>query len=153
MMIFLARWGRRLSWTETAKVFGTSWDAVYRSVEWYVQWGLAHRVLEGIKSIGVDEIHWGKGMKSKNFLTVIYQIDKHCRRLLWVGPERKERTLRNGLKALGPKVVAGIAFVCSDMWQPYINVIKAQLGHALHVLDRFHITSHLNQAVDKVRPG
>src|ERR1019366_4189484 len=28
---------------------------------------------------------------------------------------------------------------------------EAQAGQALHVLDRFHITSHLNQAVDQVR--
>jgi transposase len=37
------------------------------------------------------------------------------------------------------------------MWKPYLNVIAAQAGQALHVLDRFHITSHLNQAVDQVR--
>ena len=43
MMVFLARWARRLSWRETAQVFGTSWEAVYRSVEWLVAWGLAHR--------------------------------------------------------------------------------------------------------------
>jgi transposase len=41
--------------------------------------------------------------------------------------------------------------VCSDMWKPYLQVIAAQAGHALHVLDRFHITTHLNQAVDEVR--
>jgi transposase len=40
MMGFRARWGRRLSWRETAEVFQTSWEAVYRSVEWLVQWGL-----------------------------------------------------------------------------------------------------------------
>ena len=34
MMGFLARWARRLSWRETALVFQTSWEAVYRSVEW-----------------------------------------------------------------------------------------------------------------------
>ena len=39
MMCFLARWGRRLSWRETARVFGTSWECVYRSVEWFVDWG------------------------------------------------------------------------------------------------------------------
>ena len=44
MMGFLARWARRLSWRETAQVFQTSWEAVYRSVDWFVQWGLAHRV-------------------------------------------------------------------------------------------------------------
>jgi len=52
MMGFLARWGRRLSWRETARVFRTSWECVYRSVEWFVEWGLAHRVLTGVTAIG-----------------------------------------------------------------------------------------------------
>jgi len=52
---------------------------------------------------------------------------------------------------LAPEVVKGLRFVCSDMWKPYLQVIAAQAGQALHVLDRFHITSHLNQAVDQVR--
>jgi len=151
MMVFLARWARRLSWRETARAFHTSWEAVYRSVDWFVQWGLAHRILEGIEAIGLDEIHWGKGLRSENFLTVIYQIDRHCRRLLWVGPRRTQASLRRGLAALGPEVLRGLRFVCSDMWQPYLRVIAAQAGHALHILDRFHITSHLNEAVDQVR--
>ncbi len=151
MMVFLARWARRLSWRETAQVFGTSWEAVYRSVEWLVQWGLAHRELQGVESIGVDEIHWGQGLRANNFLTVIYQIDAHCRRLLWVGKRRSQATLRQGLKALGPEVVKGLRFVCSDMWTPYLKVLAAEAGQVLHVLDRFHITTHLNQAVDQVR--
>jgi hypothetical protein len=59
MIGFLARWGRRLSWRETARAFGTRWECVYRSVDWDVQWGLAHRKLEGVKSIGVDDLPWG----------------------------------------------------------------------------------------------
>jgi transposase len=151
MMGFLARWARRLSWRETARAFQTSWEAVYRSVEWFVQWGLAHRELHGVESIGVDEIHWGRGLRADNFLTVIYQIDAGCRRLLWVGHRRSQATLRRGLKALGPEVVKGLRFVCSDMWKPYLQVIAAQAGQAVHVLDRFPITTHLNQAVDQVR--
>jgi transposase len=151
MMGFLARWARRLSWRETAQVFQTSWEAVYRSVAWFVQWGLERRELDGVQAIGVDEIHWGKGKRSGNFLTVIYQIDSGSRRLLWVGRKRTEATLRRGLAALGPEVVGGLRFVCSDMWKPYLNVLAAKAGQALHVLDRFHITMHLNQAVDEVR--
>jgi transposase len=151
MMGFLALWARRLSWRETARAFRTSWESVYRSVEWFVEWGLAHRELREIESIGVDEIHWGRGLRADNFLTVIYQIDAGCRRLLWVGRRRSQATLRRGLKALGPEVVQGLRFVCSDMWKPYLRVIADQAGQALHVLDRFHITSHLNQAVDQVR--
>ena len=151
MMGFLARWARRLSWRETARAFQTSWESVYRSVDWFVQWGLAHRQLADVRAIGLDEIHWSKGLRSENFLTVIYQIDAHCRRLLWVGRRRTQTTLRRGLAALGPEIVAGLRFICSDMWQPYLQVIAAKAGHALHILDRFHISSHLNQAVDQVR--
>ncbi|HWJ18531.1 MAG TPA: transposase, partial [Geobacterales bacterium] len=114
MMGFLAHWGRRLSWRETAQVFQTSWESVYRSVEWFVQWGLTHRQLQEVEALGVDEIHWGHGLRADNFLTVIYQIDASCRRLLWVGKRRSEATLRQGLKALGPVVVQGLRFVCSD---------------------------------------
>ncbi len=151
MMGFLARWARHLSWRQTARAFQTSWEAVYRSVEWFVEWGLAHRQLEDVQSIGIDEIHWGKGKRAESFLTVIYQIDLHCRRLLWVGRRRTQATLRRGLGALGTEVVQGLRFVCSDMWRPYLGVIAAQASQALHVLDRFHITSHLNQALDEVR--
>src|SRR5439155_946031 len=55
MMGFLARWARRLSWRETTHAFQTSWEAVYRSVEWFVQWGLAHRALREVESIAREE--------------------------------------------------------------------------------------------------
>jgi transposase len=81
---------------------------------------------------------------------VIYQIDAGCRRLLWIGRRRSEKTLRQGLKVLGPDLVKGLRFVCSDMWKPFLNVLAAEAGKALHMLDRFHITQHMNQAVDQV---
>src|SRR5208283_5237984 len=40
---------------------------------------------------------------------------------------------------------------CSDMWTPYLQVLAAEAGQALQVLDRFHFTMHMNQAVDQVR--
>ena len=151
MMGFLARWARRLSWRETARTFQTSWEAVYHSVEWFVEWGLVHRPLEAVHSIGIDEIYWGRGKRADRFLTVIYQIDQHCRRLLWVGRRRTKATLLRGLKELGPQVVSGLRYVCTDMWKAYLSVMAKKAGHALHVLDRFHIAQHLNKAVDEVR--
>ncbi len=52
---------------------------------------------------------------------------------------------------MGEEVVGGLRFVCSDMWKAYLKVIAAKAGQALHVLAHFHITMHLNQAVDEVR--
>ena len=153
MMVFLARWARRLSWKETAEACDVSWEAVYRSVAWIVEWGLAHRVLAGITAIGVDELHWRKGKQSKNYVTLLYQVDVGCRRLLWIGLRRTERSLRQGLRTLGAEIVAGIRVVVSDMWRPYLAVVRKDMSHAVQILDRFHLTALLNKAVDLVRRG
>ena len=97
LMHSLARWARRLSWKEVAAVFQVSWDAVYRSVEWLVGYGLQHRTLDEVSPIWVDELHWGKGKTSANFITALYQIDAGMRRLLWVGRTRTQATLARGL--------------------------------------------------------
>jgi CheY-like chemotaxis protein len=101
---------------------------VYRSVEWFVQWGLAQRELHGVEAIGVDEIHWGRGLRADNFLTVIYQIDAHCRRLLWVGKRRSKATLRRGLKALGPRGGEGLS--------PEQGFISPEMGESFHSTSR-----------------
>jgi transposase len=147
-MLFLARWAKRLSWTETARAFKTSWEKVFHSVEWAVQWGLAHRDISNIRSIGVDEVLWHRGHK---YLTVVYQIDSECKRLLWVGKDRTVRTLLQFFRELGTARSAQLRFVCSDMWKPYLKVIAKKANQAIHVLDRFHIAMHMNKAVDEVR--
>jgi len=151
MMIFLCQWARRLSWREVATVFGVSWDAVYRSVSWIVEWGLARRELTGITAIGIDELHIHKGKKADNFATVIYQVDEHYKRLLWIGKRRSARALLGRLKTLGMEKLASVRVVVSNMWRPYLAVARKHLSQAVHILDRFHLTALLNQAVDKVR--
>ena len=37
------------------------------------------------------------------------------------------------------------------MWQPYITIIRTRAPQAVLVFDKFHIVSHLMQAVDQVR--
>ncbi len=89
--LFLANWAKMLSWTEVARVFHTNWGVVYRAVKWVVAYGLSHRSLDDITSIGVDEIFVGK---KKQYLTLVYQIDKGSRRLLWVAEKRTKASLR-----------------------------------------------------------
>jgi transposase len=147
-MQFLASWARKMSWQEVARTFRTSWEKVFHSVEWIVTWGLAHRDLSGIRSIGVDEILWQRG---HHYLTVVYQIDANCRRLLWVGKERTQKTLLRFFREFGKQRTARLKFICSDMWKPYLKVVAKKAGHALHILDRFHIAKHLSEAIDQVR--
>lgn len=145
---FLARWAKRLSWQEVAVAFETSWDTVFRSVAMAVSWGLTHRDLGNVRSIGVDEVLWQRGYK---FLTVVYQIDDGVRRLLWVGKDRKQKTLLKFFRMLGAERTRKLKFVCSDMWKPYLQVIARKAPQAIHVLDRFHIASNMNKAISEVR--
>jgi len=146
--LFLARWAKRLSWTEVASVFGTSWGVVYRSVQWVVAYGLKNRDLSGVHAIGIDEIAvWSR----HRYVTVVYQLDAGCRRLLWLGRTRKKKALQRFFRFWGKRRTRALEFVCSDMWQGYLTVVAKMAGHALHVLDRFHIVANMNKVVDKVR--
>lgn len=145
---FLARWARRLSWKEVATAFSTSWENVFRSVQMAVNWGVKHRDLGGIKAIGVDEIQCKHG---QHYVTLVYQLDTHSRRLLWMGQERSMKTIQAFFDWFGEARTKTLKFVCSDMWQPYLRVVAETTGSALHVLDRFHIAANLNKAVDQVR--
>jgi len=148
--LFLARWAKLLSWKQVSRSFRTSWDNVFRSVKTVVAWGLAHRSLEGITAIGVDEVQWQKGHK---YLTLVYQIDEGCKRLLWIGKDRTAKTFLVFFRMLGPERAAVIRYVCSDMWKAFLKVVKKKAPGAIHILDRFHIMALMNKAIDKIRSG
>jgi transposase len=113
-----------------------------------VEYGLKHRRLDGITAIGVDEVQFQKGHR---YLTVVYQIDQGCHRLLWIGKDRTAKTLLRFFRMMGKERTAALQFICSDMWQPYLKVIAKKAAQALHILDRFHIVAKLNKAIDEVR--
>ena len=147
-MLYLAHWAKKLSWKETAQSFNTSWEKVVQSVEYVVQWGLAHRELGTIRAIGVDEIQYGKGHQ---YLTLVYQIESGCVRLLWVGKERTQESFEKFFTLIGKELAEKIEFVCSDMWKPYLTLIEKHCTNALNILDRFHVVAKLNLALDEVR--
>jgi transposase len=148
--IFLASWARRLSWRETAMIFGASWDTVFRAVEWVVLWGLVHREVGKIKAIGVDEISYRRGHK---YLTLVYQIDADVRRLLYVARDRTEESLRGFFSTIPQASVEGLQFICTDMWKQYMNVIAEKASGAVHIFDRFHVMKKFGEKLDQVRAG
>jgi len=147
-MQFLAHWARKLSWKEVAESFHTTWSKVFQSVEYIVEWGLRHRDLSGITAIGIDEIQWHKGHE---YLTLVYQINSEAIRLLWIGKDRTVKTLLRFFRFLGKERSQELKFVCSDMWKPYLKIIRKKANEAIHILDRFHIVAKINKAIDEVR--
>jgi len=146
--IFLATWARRLSWQEVATIFGTSWDSVYRAIHWVVSWGIAHREVSELESIGIDEIQFRRGHK---YLTLVYQLDEGAKRLLYVAKDRTEASLHGFFDILDASTISGIKFACTDMLPAYLKVLKQRASGALNILDRFHIAKKFSEALDKVR--
>lgn len=147
--IFLATWSKKISWKEVASTFKTSWDIVFASVKFVVDYGLKNRCLDNIEQIGIDEIKYNR--KTDKFATLVFEITQGSKRLLWIGKSRKTKTLLRFFRMLGKVRYQKISVVSSDMWFPYLKVIKKKLPHAIHILDRFHIMKKFNEAIDEMR--
>ena len=81
----------------------------------------------------------------------MYQIDEGRKRLLYVTQERTRDALDGFFNLLGEAKSKSLKFVVSDMWRPYLDVVKERASGAVHVLDRFHIMKMLGEAIDQVR--
>ena len=151
---FLANWAKRLSWSEVAECFDTSFGKVFRACQWMVERGLKHRSLDGVESLGVDEIQIHKG---HHYATLVYQLDDGNKRLLGIEEGHKAEALERFFDKFNEGTEGDeqrskkIKFVCSDMWKAYLQTIGKYCTKALNILDRFHVKSHLTDAVNETR--
>ncbi len=148
---FLASWAKEMPWKTVAYRFHTSWQTVHKSVKMVVDYGLKHRIINNVTALGIDEVQYHQGHK---YMTLVYQIDKGCRRLLWVGKDRTKKTLRRffaDMWNIDRCFRKNIKVVCTDMWKAYLHVIKEKVPNAINVLDKFHIMQKIGKALDQVR--
>lgn len=143
----LASWAKVLSWQEVSRQFHVSWGVVFEAVQRAVDWGLAHRNLDDIVAIGVDELARRKGHV---YFTMVYQVDHGCRRLLWLGKDRTKKTFHGFFDELGARCTS-LRFATSDMGKAYLSVLKKRVPRVVHVLDRFHVSQLVGKAIDQVR--
>jgi len=146
-MWFLSAWAKLLSWQQVARSFNVNWVQVYESVSMAVEWGRNHMDLNGITAIGVDEVYCFKN----KFMTVVYQINKGVKRLLYISEDRTEASFRGFFEWFGTDNSKLIEYVCSDMWRPFLKVIKEKCVNAVNILDRYHVVAKLNKALDEIR--
>ncbi|MHB8423866.1 MAG: transposase [Gammaproteobacteria bacterium] len=92
-----------------------------------MEWGLAHRTLGPLCALGVDDIQYGRG---HHYLTLVYQIEAECVRLLWVGQERTTQSFEKFFIVIGTALVAKVEFICSNMWKFYLKLIAQHCPQA-----------------------
>lgn len=129
-----------------AALLGLSWDAAHEIMKRAVARGLAKRDLKGIRHLGIDEKSFGKG---QDYISVM--SDPKGSRVIEVAEGRTEDSAGILWNSLSDEQKKQIAAVSIDMWQAYKNSVAHHAPQAEIVFDRFHISKHLNEGLDRVR--
>jgi len=132
--------------TQVARCLGLSLDEVHGIMRRAVDRGLARRDEYPVRQLGLDE----KSMKrGHNYLTVLTDLEN--RHVFDVAEGRRQASAEALLDELTPLQRRTVDCVCMDMWGPFHAAVERRLPEADIVHDRFHVSKHLNDAVDKTR--
>lgn len=132
---------------EARKLLGLNWHQVEAIKARAVERGLTRRKNIKIPYIGIDEKQFRSG---QDYISVM--VDLEGGRVLDVVEKRTEVATKALIdKTLTKSQQKQVTAVALDMWKAYANAVTELLPEATIVHDRFHISQHLNEAVDKVR--
>jgi transposase len=129
-----------------AEVLALDWDAVHSILERGVARGLARRSVEQVQHVGLDEKSFGHG---QSYVSVMVDLDES--RVLEVVPDRTTESAKNLFESLPESQRSQVAVAVMDMSSAYEEATKQCVPQAVVVHDKFHISKHLNEAVDQVR--
>ena len=132
---------------DVAREFDLHWETVKELEKQYMREQLRRVGTPGPKVIGIDEISIRNGHTYR-----IVVSDLLRRRPIWFGgTDRSEASLALFFNALGQKKCRGIYLAVMDMWKPFRNATLQQVPQARILFDKFHVLSHLGEALDQVR--
>ncbi len=134
--------------SDVAENFDMSWDEVDGILQRAVKRGLARRKRQKVVNMGIDETSYQKGHK---YVTIIQDKDRDC--VIDVLDDRKAETVEKWLKTQEKSDLSEVNSISMDMWDAYIKAVKAAIPGAKEKIafDRFHVSKHINEALDKVR--
>ena len=123
------------------------WHVIQQIMERAVGRGLARRGQEDIDWVGIDEKSF---LKDRRFATLVTDIEGQ--RVLDVAEGRSAESAETVLgKALTPAQREMVCGAAMDLSAPFKKAVKKMLPNADIVLDRFHVSQLLGDAVDAVR--
>jgi len=131
-----------------AENFNLSWDEVDGIMQRAVKRGLERRKETKVYDLGIDETAY---QKRHEYVTIILDKNRDC--VVDVLNDRKAETLETWLKTQKISDLSCLGSISMDMWDPYIKAVKEAIPEAEKKIafDRFHVSKHINEALDKVR--
>ena len=131
---------------KVAATMRLDWQTVNRIMERAVERGLLRRENEPISKVGVDEKSFRKGHV---YASILNDLDNN--RVWDLVEGRTKQNAKELFETLSEEQRAGVEAVAMDMWAAFENAATELMPHADIVHDKFHVSAHLNKAVDEVR--
>lgn len=134
------------SHSQAAELLRLDWDSVHRIMDRAVKRGLQRRSTEQVTQVGLDEKSFGRGQDYVSLMT-----DLSGRRVLEVVKDRTCEAAVALWDTLPDEQLEQVQAASMDMGANFAAATKQAAPQAMIVHDRFHVSKHLNEAVDKVR--
>ena len=114
-----------------------------------IQAAQATRSLDGITTLGLDEIAVGRG---QTYWHLVHALDgPRGAEVLFVGEGRKEKDLRTFWRWFGKPRAKQITHAVMDMWKAFRHSVEAHCPGVVILYDKFHVIRHLLEALNTVR--
>jgi transposase len=136
--------------SDVERKHAVSYDVVRGLLERYVQASVDWEQLKQLRVLGLDEISLRKG--HRDFVTIVSTRDAQdgpC--LLAVLEGREKAPVVAFLKSIPAHLRATVEYVCTDLYEGFVNAVKEVLPQAQVVADRFHVAKLYRAAVDELR--
>ena len=134
---------------DVARELGLPWDTVKELEQQYLREQLRRAGTPAPTGIGIDEISIRRGHTYR-----IVVGDLLRRRPIWFGgQDRSQESMELFYQQLGLKKTQGIYLAVMDLWKPFKNATLKHVPDAAILFDKFHVMSHLGEALDQVRPS
>ena len=137
---------RVMTVSEVAQHLNLDWKTVKNIDKFYLERDFGQPDINGLRILAVDEISIRKG---HSYLTVV--LDYLSGRVLYIGNQRKAKTLKRFFNKLSIAQRKRIEAVAMDMWDPFIKAVTDKLPQAKIVFDLFHVVANFSRVIDKVR--
>ena len=132
--------------TAIARFLRIDWDTVGRICERVAATELDADRLDGLVTIGVDEVSW---KKHHHYLTLV--SDHDTGKIVWGAAGKDSATLDGFFDALGNERAEQIEAVSMDMGPAFNASVKANAPQAVICIDQFHVVKLVGDAFDKLR--
>ena len=132
--------------SQACTLLDIGWETAHTIMSRAVARGLERRQLTALQHLGMDEKSFGRGQSYVTLLTDVAEA-----RVLDVVADRTTAASEQLWATLTPAQKQGVAAVAVDMWEPFIQTIRKEVPQADIVHDKYHVSSYLGEAVDKVR--